>query len=245
MFAEVLDLSLLIAAGVAFISAMIQGYSGFGGGLVVVPLLAILFGPIEAIAITAFAALLGNLIMWRDAVKIAHWPEAAPLSIAVAIAIPIGLLFLTTADPAIIRRGMGVFILVAAALLISGWVYKGHRNKLTSAFAGLCTGGVMGSFGMPAGPIMVIYYMSSPVEPKVQRANIIISVGAALIAMLLGLIFNGAYHESTIARVIVLTPIFMAGAWFGRYLFNVAPLTWFKKVTFAILIATGISILLV
>ena len=72
---------------------------------------------------------------------------------------------------------MGIFILLAAGLLISGWLYKGGRNKITSVLAGLCTGGVMGSFGMPAGPIMVIYYMSAPVEPQVQRANIIISVG--------------------------------------------------------------------
>lgn len=245
MFTEILDMSLLIAAGVAFISALIQGYSGFGGGLVIVPILAILFGPIEAIAIAAIAALVGNVIMWPDAVKKAHWPEAAPLSIGVALAVPIGLLFLTTADPVIIRRGMGIFILVAAALLINGRLYKGHRNPLTSAIAGLCTGGVMGSFGMPAGPIMVIYYMSSSVEPPVQRANIIISVSVALVFLLGGLIVHGAYHEATIARAIVITPIFMAGAWLGRYLFNVAPLSWFKKVTYAILIATGISILLI
>ncbi len=245
MFAEVLDTSLLIAIGVAFISAAIQGYSGFGGGLVIVPILAILFGPIEAVAIAAISALLGNAIMWPDAVKKAHWPEAVPLSIGIAIAVPIGLLFLTTADPLIIRHGMGIFILIAAALLISGWLYKGSRNSLTSVIAGLCTGGVMGSFGMPAGPIMVIYYMSSPVAPPVQRANIIISVGVVLVFMLGGLFFNGAYHETTIARAIVITPVFLAGAWSGGYLFKVAPVSWFKKVTYAILIVTGISILLV
>ena len=111
IFAEVLDTSLLIGTGVAFVSAVIQGYSGFGGGLVVVPILAILFGPIEATAITSIAGLLGNVLLWPDAIKKAYWPEAAPLSIAAAIAIPIGLLFLPTADPTLIRRGMGVFIL--------------------------------------------------------------------------------------------------------------------------------------
>jgi uncharacterized protein len=126
---------------------------------------------------------------------------------------------------------MGIFILLAAGLLISGWLYKGGRNKITSVLAGLCTGGVMGSFGMPAGPIMVIYYMSAPVEPQVQRANIIISVGVVLLFMMGGLYFNGAYHKSTVARAVVITPIFMAGAWSGSYLFRIAPVSWFKKVT--------------
>ena len=103
----------------------------------------------------------------------------------------------------------------------------------------------MGSFGMPAGPIMVIYYMSAPVEPQVQRANIIISVGVVLLFMMGGLFFNGAYHESTVARAIVITPIFMAGAWSGAYLFQIAPVSWFKKVTYAILIVTGVSILII
>ncbi|MBT3990601.1 MAG: sulfite exporter TauE/SafE family protein [Rhodospirillaceae bacterium] len=245
IFAEVLDTSLLIGTGVAFVSAVIQGYSGFGGGLVVVPILAILFGPIEAIAITSIAGLLGNVLLWPDAIKKAYWPEAAPLSIAAAIAIPIGLLFLTTADPTLIRRGMGVFILVVAALLMSGWIYKGQRNVFTSGVAGALTGGVMGSFGMPAGPFMVIYYMSAPVAPPIQRANIIISVGVALLFMLGGLIISGAYHETTIARTIIITPVFLAGTWTGRYLFNVAPLSWFKKAVYVILIATGVSILLV
>jgi uncharacterized membrane protein YfcA len=210
-----------------------------------VPILAILFGPLEAVAVAAVSALLGNIIMWPDAIKKVHWPEAIPVSIGIAVAIPIGLIFLTTADPGVIRTGMGVFILIAAGLLISGWLYKGGRNKLTSILAGLCTGGIMGSFGMPAGPIMVIYYMSAPVEPQVQRANIVISVGVVLVFMMCGLYFNGAYHETTIARAIVIAPIFMAGAWIGSYLFQIAPVSWFKKITYAILIVTGISILLI
>ena len=60
-----------------------------------------------------------------------------------------------------------------------------------------------------------------------------------------GLIVNGAYTETTIARSIVIVPIFIAGAWCGRYLFKVAPLAWFKKVVYAILLVTGISMLII
>ncbi len=242
---EILNLSLLAAAGVAFLSALIQGYSGFGGGLIIIPILAILFSPIESIAITALAAIFGTATLLPQAVKKAQWSEAAPVSIALAIAIPIGLSFLVAADPILIRRGMGVFILAASAVLISGWTYPGKRNLLTSITAGAITGGVTGSFGIPGGPFMVIYYLSAPVEPAVQRANLIISVGVAIVFLIGGLFVAGAYTPETIMRAIVIVPIFVAGSRTGQYLFKVAPTEWFKKVTFAILIATGISILLV
>jgi len=162
MFTEVLDQSLAIAAIVAFVSAMIQGYSGFGGGLVIIPILAVLWGPIEAIAITAAAALIGNFLLWPEAVKKANWAEAAPLSIALAISIPLSLLFLVSADPVIIRRGMGVFILVAAFILMSGWSYSGKRNVVASATAGALAGGITGGFGIPGGPFLSFIIFHHP-----------------------------------------------------------------------------------
>jgi uncharacterized protein len=245
VFNDVLNYSLLLGAGIAFVSAMIQGYSGFGGGLVIVPVLAILFGPIEAISITAIAALSGNFMLWPDAAKKANWREAGPLGVAIAISTMLGLLFLTTANPDIIRRGMGVFVLAAALLLISGYTYQGKRTVFSSVFAGALTGGVTGGFGIPGGPFMVIYYMSASDEPPIQRANIIVSVAIAIVFLLGGLIMDGAYTQETIARSVVIVPIFMSGAWCGRYLFKIAPLAWFKKVVYAILLITGASILFI
>ena len=69
MINEILDMSLLLGVVVALVSGMIQGYSGFGGGLVVVPILAILFSPLEAIANTALAELFGNVVLWPDTIK--------------------------------------------------------------------------------------------------------------------------------------------------------------------------------
>jgi uncharacterized membrane protein YfcA len=89
-----------------------------------VPIIALLLGPLEAIAITAIAMILGNLLLLPSAIKIFHWPEVAPVSIALAIAIPLGLTFLVSADPVLIRRGMGVFILVGALVLMTGWTFR-------------------------------------------------------------------------------------------------------------------------
>jgi len=65
----------------------------------------------------------------------------------------------------------------------------------------------------------------------------------AIVFLLVGMIVEGAYTEATIARTIIVVPLFILGAWCGRTLFKIAPFAWFKKITYAILIATGVSIL--
>jgi len=248
LFVEILELSLLLGALFAFASGVIQGFSGFGGGLMVVPILAVLFSPIEAIAIAALAALAaisGNMVMLPDAIRKAHWPEAAPVSIALAIATPLALNFLISADPVLIRRGMAVFILAASVVLMTGWTFSGKRNVLTSLATGTVTGGITGGFGIPGGPFMIVYYLSAPVAPPVKRANIIVSACVGMTILIIGLIVADAYNQATIMRAIIIAPVFLAGSWAGRVFFKIAPVTWFKHVAYTILLATGIMALAV
>ena len=42
-----------MAAVVVAAAGLVRGYGGFGGGLVAIPLLSLIYGPVEAYAITA------------------------------------------------------------------------------------------------------------------------------------------------------------------------------------------------
>ena len=245
LLAEILDTTLLLGAIAALFSAMIQGYSGFGGGLVIVPILAVLFSPLEAIAMASLGAIAGNITLLPGAARTTNWREAAPVSLALALAIPLALNFLISADPALIRRGMGVFILAAAAVLMTGWTFRGRRSVFTSLATGALTGGITGGFGIPGGPFMVLYYLSAPEPPPVQRANIIVTSTVGISFLIMGLIAEGTYDQPTLWRSAVIAPLFLAGIWIGRRIFQIAPAAWFKKVTYAILITTGIMALVI
>ncbi len=245
IFKEIAELSLLLGCITALMSGMIQGYSGFGGGLVIIPILAFLFSPLEAIAIASPAGLVGNAFLLPNAAKSANWREVVPMSVAIAVSIPLGLLFLLSADPALIRRGMGVLVIFAAILLMTGWTYRGTRSVTASSVVGALAGGVTGGFGIPGGPIFVVYFLSALVEPHVQRANIILSVGVTISFLLAGLIADGLYDSLTLARSAFVVPMWLIGSRIGKRLFEVAPAVWFKKVTYGLLLVTGISALAV
>ena len=51
-FQAVLELRLLRAVGINFLVGLMLGYTGWGGAMASMPLLAFLFGPIEALAWT-------------------------------------------------------------------------------------------------------------------------------------------------------------------------------------------------
>ena len=66
---------LAIAAVVAAFSGIIHGYTGFGAALVMAPLLSLLFGPVEAIAVMVISALLGSVHVYPGAARLALWRE--------------------------------------------------------------------------------------------------------------------------------------------------------------------------
>src|SRR5262245_13350041 len=108
----VLDINLLMAALVAVMSGVIHGYTGFGAALFMTPLFAILFGPVEAIAIACVIGICGSAQLYPSAARHAAWRELIPIFAGIVVLTPLGTMFLFKTDPELVRRAMGVFIFV-------------------------------------------------------------------------------------------------------------------------------------
>lgn len=243
MFAGVIGIDLAQGFAVAFLSATMTAYAGFGGGLVIVPMMTIIFGPVQGIAIAAICGVVGQTQLIPSAVKNARWSEAAPLSIAILVTIPFGTQFLVSADPEIIKIGIGAFVLVSAVILMSNVNYHGPRGAVPGTITGLLTGGITGTFGVPAGPILVVYYLAAPDPPRVQRANIFLGVFLMTSMILISLLARGVIELNTLKLAVFIVPASVIGAIFGRYLFRIAPTAWFKHVAHWLLVAIGLAVI--
>tara|TARA_E500000178_G_scaffold352898_1_gene417425 strand:+ start:1530 stop:1745 length:216 start_codon:yes stop_codon:yes gene_type:complete len=60
---------------IALFSGLIRGYTGFASGLLLIPLFAILFGPIEGIALAAIVSSSGGVQLIPSALKSIYWPD--------------------------------------------------------------------------------------------------------------------------------------------------------------------------
>ena len=242
---DALTWELSLALGVAFFASFTTAYAGFGGALFMVPLFTFLVGPIQAIALTAISGAFAYTHLVPISIKNAHWTELGPVAIGLLVSISVGSSFLIEMDPASLRFGMGLFIMAAAALLISKYKYFGPRGPLAGFIAGGLTGGIVGGAGVPAGPILVIFFLTARQAVGVQRANIILSIWLLLVIVLVNLLIRGTVNNETFIKAIFIVPLSVLGSIVGQFAFKKLPLSWFKNVVHWLLVGIGFSLLIV
>ncbi len=243
LLAETLDAGFALAALVALISGAVHGCTGFGGALMLVPLLALLYGPVPAMATTHLVAILATAPLYPAAARAANWGELRPILIAALVATPPGVLLAVTLEPAAVRLGVGAVILAFAALMLAGWSYAGPRGRGVSAAVGALAGAVNGAAGV-GGPPLALYFVSAPDPAGAQRANILLSVALLILIAIAALAVAGVYDAPLILRSLLLAPAFAAGVWAGARAFAALASRHFRRVALLLLIASALAAIL-
>lgn len=239
---EVFETRLALAAVAVLASALIRGYAGFGVALMMIPALTLLYGPLEAIAVTLVIGLAGQAQLLPWASRRVHWPELGPLAAGIGLAAPFGAWLLFATDPEIIRRAIGVLVIAISALLATGWTYGGRRSWPRSMVAGALCGFVTGASGMGA-PLAAIYFLSADHGARTQRANIILAMFTLIVVLLVPFVWRGAVGPETLARALLVFPITLLGTWAGSRLFQIAPEAHYRRFALGLVIATGLAVL--
>ena len=78
IFTQIISIELGIAFLVIFFCSIVQGYSGFGGGLMIVPIMALLFDPVTGIALATIPVLAGLAIMIPRAISCLLYTSPSP-----------------------------------------------------------------------------------------------------------------------------------------------------------------------
>jgi len=237
------SLSLLMAALVALPSGIIQGYAGFGGALVAVPFFAILFDPVSGFAIILIVVLFGQGAHFLNAIQRVEWVEVGPVAAASALTMTIGIFFLVTTDPMFIRKCMGIIIFVITFLMAINWNYTGKRGLVSKLFTGGFSGAITGGFGVPGFPLQVMFFHNSSSTAEIKRLNVLAALACGLAVAITGLFFQNIYNQDMLLRAGIIAPTFILGVKLGEYIFKIAPVNWFKKVTYFILFLTSIMLL--
>lgn len=241
--AEYLRWEFAYALAVTVAGGLLQGFTGFGSTLVMVPLLTFVYGPAESVVVGIGLSALGSLQLLPEASRDADWPDVFPACLAILVAAPVGAYLLLSSDPEITRRLMGGVVILVALIMIRGWNYTGPRNVATSAAFGGFSGFTGGFFGMGA-PGVTIYYLSGTVRAAIQRANILIVLGVVssttVVAVSLG---GGSDWGSLIFGALLFIP-FSIPMWIGAHVFRRASNEVYRQVCLWLLIIMGITVIL-
>jgi uncharacterized membrane protein YfcA len=221
-----------IAALAALVAATIRGFSGFGAGLVFMPVGAACFGPKAAAGILFLIDTILILPFVAKAVRIVDWREILPLGLAAIVTVPAGAMVLLYLDPIPLRWGLSLAILVSVGLLAAGWRYRGPTRLWLSAIVGGSAGFLSGAAQIP-GPPVLIYWLGREVVSATMRANAIVFFCFTTIISGVAFAIGGIFTAEVMARSLALFPVYAAGMFIGSRLFGLASEASYRRIAYA------------
>ena len=233
----------LIVLGIVFAGGIIRGYTGFGSGLVMLPLFSIMWSPVDAVATTCGLGLFAAGQLAISSAKYTKWRQVSPMIAALLIITPLGTYLLVSLDPDIVKKVIAGLVLFVTAISLRGWHYSGPRGVIPSFIAG-SIGAFINGLAAVGGPAVVLYFLSLPDEVKIQRSNI------ATIASLMGIaVFSFTFLSGHVGsdvwwHILLFAVPYMMATWSGMYLFKRLPGSAFRLIVLWILVAISIAILL-
>ena len=124
---DLLSAATAIAWATVLAAGLMRGFSGFGSGMLMVPILSILFGPPQAVAIVILLELVVSVQLLPGAYRFAHWRSIAAMSLAATLTIPLGTYGLVNRHPTLLRRSIAWVLSVFLVLLLWRWKYTRRR----------------------------------------------------------------------------------------------------------------------
>jgi len=162
-----------IAVGIAALSGLVRGFSGFGSALIYMPLISAVYGPRLAAPTLLLIDTICALPFAIRAMPHCNWREVTPVTIGGAVALPFGVMALVLVDPLILRWCIAGLVLVALAALAAGWRYHGKPTVAASLGVGALAGVGGGAVQIGAPPLLIFWLGGSNVAATV-RANIMV-----------------------------------------------------------------------
>jgi uncharacterized membrane protein YfcA len=221
-----------VAAAAAFVAALVRGFSGFGAGLIFMPVGAACFDPKIAAGVLFVIDTILILPFVARAVRIVDLKEILPLGLAAVLAVPAGALVLFTVDPVPLRWGLSLAILVSVGILAAGWRYRGPTRMWLSFIVGGVAGFMSGAAQIP-GPPVLIYWLGREVVSATMRANAIVFFMFTTVISGIAFVMGGIFTAEVMVLSAALFPVYAAGIFIGGRTFGLASEATYRRIAYA------------
>jgi uncharacterized membrane protein YfcA len=228
-----------------FAGALVAGLSGFAFGLVAASIWLYILNPLQtATLIVAFGLIVQGFAVW----KLRHaldWRKLAPFVLGAALGVPVGVFILTWANPVHVRIGVGVFLVLYSLYALFRPAIAPVKAGGAAADAGVgFLNGVLGGITGLAG-ILVTIWCGLRGWPKDVQRTVFQPVAVAVFLMsALWIGAKGAITAETVKLFLIGLPALLAGTWLGLKLFGRLDEAMFRKVVLALLLASGVVLIL-
>lgn len=152
------------------VAGFVRGFSGFGTALVFMPVAGQVMSPVWALTVLVVMDVFGPIPNLPRARRDGSLYEVALLTLAMALALPLGLMVLYAIRPEVFRYIVSALALLVPVLLLAGLRYRGPLSAPLLLGTGGVSGFLGGVAGVPGPPVILLYLASTRLAAQV-RAN--------------------------------------------------------------------------
>jgi hypothetical protein len=232
--AALADRRIVMAAAVSALAGLVRGFSGFGGAMIYMPLVAAVYEPRIAAATLLLVDFLSSTPFALPEVRRCTWREVLPISVAMAVAVPLGTWALVVLDPVVLRWGIAILVLSLVPVLASGWRYRGPATLPVSIGVGLFAGVGAGAAQI-AGPPVIVYWLSRGNRAVILRANLMVFFMICGVVLVISYAAQGLVTAQTIALSLLLGVPYLLGVGIGARFFRGASDQLYRRIAYLII----------
>jgi uncharacterized membrane protein YfcA len=225
-----------------FIGGVTTGLAGFAMGLVVSGVWLHILTPMQTAAlIVGYALLVQSYSIW----KLRHalsWRKVTPFIVGGAIGVPIGALLLAYINPAHLRFGVGVLLVLYSLYGLAKPALKPIHAGMSADIGIGFLNGLLGGLTGLAGVVVTVWVQLRGLPKDDQRAIFQPVILAAMVMTAISLALAGAVTVETIKLYLYGLPVLAAGMWLGLKLYGKLDDAAFRKVILVLLLVSGLTL---
>jgi len=237
--------ALAFCAVVVFAAYTLRGATGFGAGVVAIPLLALVMPITVVIPVITTLGIVASLGQSVQEFRHVDWRALRGLALPSAVGLGLGLWLFASLDQALLVKAFATFIILYGSwgLLPRRPVWRLPAPALAAVAGG--SGGLVATlFGGMAGPFYVIYLRALALDKRRFRASM------SSVLLYLGLVRAAGYgslgffDRRAIAALLLLAPVMVLAMFLGDRWHARLDQAKFERVVAMLLAGSGVALLL-
>ncbi len=234
---------MLLAALIIVVAFVVRGITGFGSGLIAIPLLALMLPVSTVVPMVVLLDYLASMSHGIHHFRAIRWKVLLPLLPFTLAGVIAALYLLKSLDMVLLSKALGGFVFVFGIYSLFSRQPRYQGGPLLAIPAG-SLGGLVGTLFGTGGPFYVIYLQLRQLDKTAFRATVAMIFLLDGGFRLTGYILSGFYNPQTLWLVAAAMPVMLLALFAGGQIHTgISPLT-FRRAIGVILLVSGMALIL-
>lgn len=231
---------LIIIAAVTVVGGLMRGFMGFGAAMVIIPIVALVTLPRDAVVYHALIEIPSALQLLPEGLRNARRKTVLPMTLGLALAVPAGVVLLVTLPVDVMRVAISGSVLGLVVFMWVGVHLPPPRGTRAGIIAGIAGGVLQGGAGVGGFPIAAALIARRD-TPKETRGNVLIMMGLIILVSLLSQYAFALINADVVALGLVMVPLYMVATVVGTWLFRQTDGRNYRPIAMTVLALTAMS----